>query len=455
MGTRAALVLCLLSLSPVGPALAQTAPQTTAQTTGPNTAQTTPAAPGSESKAPGAKTPAKTPGVGPAGAPRGPSAVGVMVVHKQDVPLRRLLPGRALAAEAVDVRPQAGGEVMDILFAPGATVAAGDPLFRLDDGPVRADLAAAEATVAGARAGLAAAEATVARNSALAGRAVSEAEQTAAVVALGQAQAQLKSAEAARDKAERAVDDTLVKSPIAGVTGLASVEVGDLVTAGQAAGLVTVTQADPIRVDVSEPAPTYLADLAAIAAGQLVPPATPQVRIMGEDGAPVGGPGRLVRQGTDVSPTTGTLSARYAFDGAGGNGLLPGQFVRVEITKGTRRAILVPQRATKRATSGILTAFVVEGTGDAAKAVQVKLTEDGTEGSAWVVLGGLEDGAAVVLDGLDKLQDGARVTTVPVTIDASGVVRQAGDATAADPPANSPANSPGATGTATPAPPAP
>jgi len=55
--------------------------------------------------------------------------------------------------------------------------------------------------------------------------------------------------------------------------------------------------------------------------------------------------------------------------------------------------------------------------------VQTTLTEAGTWGNAWVVLAGLEEGDALIVDGLTSLVAGRDVAPVPVEIDGSGVVR--------------------------------
>ena len=80
------------------------------------------------------------------------------------------------------------------------------------------------------------------------------------------------------------------------------------------------------------------------------------------------------------------------------------------------RAILVPQRATTREGDGSLSAFVARD----GKAHKVTLETSGTYQNAWIVTGGIESGAAVILDGLKNLRDGAAIKTVPVTIDAEG-----------------------------------
>ena len=88
---------------------------------------------------------------GPGGRkPQGPVEVGVMTVTQEDVPYTVTLPGRATAYQQTSIRPQVGGEVLEITYDPGKPVRTGDLLFRLDPETLAAALAAAEAAVIGA-----------------------------------------------------------------------------------------------------------------------------------------------------------------------------------------------------------------------------------------------------------------------------------------------------------------
>ncbi|HRO14910.1 MAG TPA: efflux RND transporter periplasmic adaptor subunit [Paracoccus sp. (in: a-proteobacteria)] len=373
----------------------------------------------------------------PGDGPQGPKPVGVMALSRQDVPVTVTLPGRAVAYSQAAIRPQVGGEIEEIAYQPGQTVTAGTVLFRLDDESLAATLSAAEAAVTSAEAAVEGAQATVNRYDRLQGSGVSLAELETAQVALANARASLSGAQADRDLARLALERAEIRSPIDGVPDVAAVSVGDLVTANQADALTTVTQLDPIHVDVSESRARILRHRESVAQGNLVRTNGPQARLILETGQALADGGRMVSPGIAVSSTTGTVPFRLQFSNPD-RLILPGQFVRVELTVGTVNAVLVPQRATSRAASGALTAFVVRD----GRANEVTLTEAGTHRNAWVVTDGIEAGDRLVLDGLTNLRDGAEVTTVPVTIDEDGVVREVD-------PAGSPAP---LAGTATPEP---
>ena len=352
--------------------------------------------------------------------PQGPTEVGVMTTTEEDVPYTVTLPGRAFAYQQTGIRPQVGGEVLEIAYDPGRPVKAGDLLFRLDPETLAAALAAAEAAVTGAEASVEQAQNTVERYRRLEGSGVSAVDRANAEVALKQAEADVKSAEAARDAARLSLQRTEIRSPLDGMADVAAVSVGDLVTANQSELLTTITQLDPIYVDVSESSARMLRNRDRFNAEQLMTNGRVQTQLILETGQEYLGTGRIVSPGIAVSSTTGTVPIRLQFDNPS-RMILPGQFLRVRVTLGSTRAVLVPQRATSRASDGTLTAFVARD----GKAVQVTLVETGSYRNNWIVVQGIDPGEALILDGLDNLRAGAEITTVPVTIDTQGVVREA------------------------------
>ena len=356
------------------------------------------------------------------GGPSGPTEVGVMRVSRADVPVTVELPGRAVAYQLAAVRPKVGGEITEIPYEAGTLVEAGTVLFRLEDETLAVELAAREVAVTSAKAALEGAQATVDRYRKLSGSGVTQADLESAVVFLAAAQAALGNAELNRDLAQLALRRTEIRSPIRGVAAVTPFSVGDTVSEGQSDALTEVAQVDPIYVDVSESRARILRHQRSIADGNMQRFDSQGVaQLTLETGETYAQPGRILAPGTAVSATTGTIPIRVQFPNPDRQ-ILPGQFVHVTLTIGQINAILVPQRATSRAASGDLTAFVVRD----GKAVQVRLTEAGTHENAWMVTEGLQDGDALILDGLSNLRDGAEVTTVPVEIDENGVVRDAG-----------------------------
>lgn len=344
--------------------------------------------------------------------------VGTVALSSQQVPYIVTLPGRAVAFEETIVRPRVEGIVDEIVYSPGREVAAGDILFRLDTDTYQTALSAAEANRDSALAQVTVAEARAERDRRLSGVGATRIDSEASVAALAQAKAALSAAEAALKTAQLNLDRAVIRSPISGVAGLPQVSVGTLVTANQAQGLVTITRLDPIYVDVAESSARMLQVRGRMEAGELAPGETLQAELTLEDGRVHRGLGSFVSPGLQVSTTTGSVQLRFSFENPARD-ILPGQFLRVQLTLGTQEAILVPQRATRRAADGSLTAFIVsEG-----KAKQVTLTYSGTYKNAWITTEGVAPGDLLIVDGLNNLRAGMAVKSIPVTIDARGVVQ--------------------------------
>lgn len=362
------------------------------------------------------------------GAPGGPREVGVMAVARDQVPVTVTLPGRAVAYEQAAITPKVGGEVTEVAYEPGTEVTAGTVLFRLEDETLAAELDANLAAVESAEVAIQSAQSTVDRYQRLEGSAVSRVDLENAQVALASARANLIGAEAQRNLTELALERTVIRSPIDGVVDIAQVSVGDIVSAGPQTELTTVTQLDPIHVDVAESRARILRNLARVDEGTLQRVTGPTAELILETGRVYEHGGYPVSGGLQVSPTTGTVPARFRFANPD-RLILPGQFVRVDLQIGMVDGVLVPQRATSRSADGTLTAFIVRD----GRADEIGLTEAGTSRNAWIVTEGIAEGDLLILDGLDNLRDGAEVVHVPVTIDDEGVVRDVEVAGAAQP----------------------
>ncbi len=367
-----------------------------------------------------------------------PKQVGVVTLQRQDVPRIVTVPGRAVAAARAGIRPRVGGIITGILYDEGRPLKAGDPMFRIDDTTYAANLSSAEAQVASARAALTEAETSFNRTQQLVGSGTTQAQVDAARATLEQARAALQSAQAAQRLAQADLDWTTVTSPIDGMASVSEVSIGDLVTAGQADALATVTQLDPIEVDMYEPSARMLRVFEDISEGRLQMRDKLQATLTLETGQTYEATGELVAPGFSVSTSTGSVDTRFRFDNPR-RLLLPGMFVRGQVDLGTVSAFLVSQSAASRDKTGTLTAWVIKD----GKATQRRLTEDGTWQNNWIVTQGIEPGDMLAVDGLSGLTEGAEVQTVAVEFDDDGVVREVApdpkagalDATDADQPA--------------------
>ena len=342
-------------------------------------------------------------------APPPPAQVTVVTLRHQAAPVTTVLPGRTTAFRVAEVRPQVGGVLRERLFTEGEEASAGEPLFRIDPAPFQAALETAEASLARADASAHSAELTVNRYRPLVrARAVSQQDLDLAEAALRQAQADVASAQAAVDTARINLGYTVVNSPIAGRTGRSSVTVGALVTASQAAPLVTVTQLDPIHVDMTQPSAALLRQRRDVADGVLRRDAADRAAavLILEDGTEYARRGEIQFSEVIVDQGTGSVTLRAVFPNPDGL-LMPGMFVRARVEEGTiDQALLVPQQAVMRTPRGEPMAYVVNGEGVVEQRVLKTSRAIGTD---WLVTDGLAAGDRVVTEGVLRIRPGARV----------------------------------------------
>src|SRR5580692_6079091 len=289
-------------------------------------------------------------------------AVTIVGLHARPVSLTTELPGRVSAYRIAEVRPQVNGVILKRLFKEGDLVGAGQQLYQIDAAPYQAALASARATLAHARASVTAATLIAQRYQALSeAHAVSRQDYDNAVATLAQDEADVASGAAAVRTAEINLAYTKVYSPISGRTGRSSVTEGALVTANQATSLLTVTQLDPVYVDLTQPSTTIVRLKRELAVGQIRRADGNQAsaQLLLEDGSRYERSGTLEFSEVTVDQGTGSVTLRALFPNSQGL-LLPGMFVRATIEEGVREAaILAPQQGITHAPDGTATALVV------------------------------------------------------------------------------------------------
>jgi len=355
---------------------------------------------------------------GPKGAATPPAApppaeVGVVVATPSAVGVVTELPGRTEASRIAQVRARAAGIVQRRLFAEGADVKAGQTLFRIDDAPYRATLAAAQATLARAEANLLQTRAQAERYKPLAeANAVSQQEYVAAQAAFKQSEADVASAKAAVQTAQINLGYTTVSAPISGRIGRALVTEGALVGQGEATPLAVVQQVDPLYVNFTQSADEVLRLRAAVASGRFQSAGKDgavAVSLVLGDGTVHPQRGRLLFSDLSVDPATGQIALRAEVPNPKG-ALLPGLYVRVRLVQAELPSgIALPQQAVQRGTAGD-TVMVVDAEGKVA-ARPVKVSQGPNR--QWVVLEGLSGGEQVVVDGFQKIRPNVAVKPVP------------------------------------------
>ena len=352
---------------------------------------------------------------GPAGGGGGmpPAEVGVVTVTPGDVGLITELPGRLEASRVAQVRARAAGILQKRLFTEGSDVRAGQPLFKIDSAPYAAAYQSAEAVLARAQANQAQATSLAERYKPLVeANAISKQDYAAAVAGQKQAEADVASGRAAVQTAKINLDYAAVTAPISGRIGRALVTEGALVGQGEATQLAVIQQIDPMYVNFTQSATEVMSLRRSLEGGKLkraVGAEAASVRIVLEDGTEYPRAGRLLFSDLSVDPATGQVTLRAELPNPGGM-LLPGLYVRVRLEQAKAGdAILLPQQAVTRSTQGD-TVMVVGADGKVSPR-PVKVGE--SQGSQWVILGGLKPGEQVMVDGFQKLRGDAPVKPVP------------------------------------------
>jgi len=349
--------------------------------------------------------------------------VGVLTLKSQSITLKKELPGRVNAFQIAEIRPQVSGIVQSRLFVEGKEVEQGQALYQINPAVFEAELAASEAAVARAEASIASSKSKATRYSELLKiNAVSQQDFDEADAAYKQARAELLTAKAQLQSAKINLEYSHVSSPISGQISKSSVTVGALVSANQSSALATVTQLDPIYIDLTQSSNELTQLKMALASGQLTidPAKQTDVELTLEDGSAYAFKGTLQFSEVTVEPSTGSVTLRAKFPNPD-QLLLPGMYTRATIVEGVKaNAILVPQRGVSRNNKGQPTAMVV---GQDNKVQSRVLTVDRTIGSDWLVTDGLSDGDKLIIEGLQKIRPGALVA--PAEIQSSATADQA------------------------------
>ncbi|MFZ3215021.1 MAG: efflux RND transporter periplasmic adaptor subunit [Candidatus Acidiferrales bacterium] len=358
-----------------------------------------------------------------AGPPPGPPDVEVATVVQRDVPITEDWVGTLNGIVNAQIRAQVSGYLMKQNYANGAYVRKGEQLFQVDPRPFRAALDQAKANLDQAKGNLQRAQAQlgkteldVTRYTPLAKQfAISQEELDDAVQANLGAEAQVVSGRAAIEAAQAAVETaqlnlafTSITSPIHGVAGIATAQVGDLV-GPQSGALTTVSQVDPILVDFNVSEQGYLRAM------------DPKIRkedpllhkleftLTLSNGAIYPLTGRLYAVNREVDVRTGAIMIESEF--ANPDRLLrPGGFARIStVVRIQQGALLIPQRAAYEIQGGFLVAVVGHD-----NKVSLRPVKMGARvGGLWVVTEGLQPGERVVAEGVQKVRDGIVVNPKP------------------------------------------
>ena len=333
-----------------------------------------------------------------------PPGVTVASVIQKDVPIENEWVGTMVGSVDADIRPKVEGYLLTRLYQEGSFVNTGAALFQLDKRQAQAAVERAQANLERARAALAQAQIDVKRFTPLvAQRAVSQAELDKALSFEKASTAGVDASQADLDNANLNLRWTTVVSPISGVSGVAKVGIGDLITPNTV--MTTVSSVNPIYVDVNISEQDYLRftrEKAGKSAGR-------NLELILGDGTIYPSRGRVLFVNREVDSRTGTIQVRGEFANPG-NVLRPGQYARLRATTETRKGAMLVPAASVSELQGLYQLGVV----GADNRVTIKAVKLGPQyGDMWVVESGVQPGEKVIVDGLQRVKTGVVVAPTP------------------------------------------
>jgi multidrug efflux system membrane fusion protein len=319
------------------------------------------------------------------------SAPGVPVtadtVATADVPVFLQAIGTAQAYNMVTIKSRVDGQIVKIAFAEGQDVKAGDPLIQIDPRPFQAVLDQAMATKQ--------------KDEALVPQGVKSRQtydQQKALVQ--QLQAATKADDAQIEAARLNLGYADIRAPISGRLGIRMVDIGNMVRATDAAGLVTISQLKPMFVSFTVPQENLhkihqkkgeTGELAVIA--------------LGADNKTELARGKLSVIDNAIDQPTGTIRIKATFANDDER-LWPGEFVNVRLVLSVRKgAPTVPAQTVQDGPTGSYAYVIKDDNTVERRPVEVAAVQDGLA----IIGKGLSPGERIVVDGQYRLTNGARV----------------------------------------------
>lgn len=343
----------------------------------------------------------KAPGPAEGGARAKPASVRVTTLEprKFSVVLEGL--GTVTPIATVTVRPQVDGPLLSVAFQEGAPVRRGQLLAEIDPRPYRIKLAQAKAAAARDQAQLQNAQLDLERYKTLSDQKLIARQQLDSQLSLvAQSEAALAADQANIAEAQLQLQYTRIESPIDGVAGIRQVDPGNLVKAGDASGIVVLTQLDPIAVVFTLPQDQLTPLSAAMASG----PA--KVEVYSRDGSELVGVGTLKVIDNQINVQTASIRLKAYFDNAERK-LWPNQFVRARVTVSQEDAALVlPAVAVQHGPDGAYVYVVTPDNKAQLRPIRVGLLQ----GEDALIESGIKPGERVVTHGHAQVKPNGPVT---------------------------------------------
>ena len=331
-----------------------------------------------------------------------PVVAAVARTESMDVRLAAL--GNVVPRNSVVVRARVDGPLLRLHFKEGQQVKAGQLLAEIDPAPLQASMAQMNGQFARDQATLANAQIDLDRyKGLLATDSIAKQQVDTQEATVRQYQGTVAANRGVVDAARLQLSYTRVVAPIGGQVGLRQVDPGNIVRASDANGIVSITQMDPITVVFAIPEAQVATVIKRMRDEASVPVEawdnTQKIRL---------GSGKLISTDNQIDVATGTLKLKAEFSNADGL-LFPNQFVNVRVLLGQEKdLVVVPVPAVQRGSQGTF-AYVVK----ADSTVSMRAVKTGlVDGERIAIASGLAAGDRVVIDGADKLREGAKVEVI-------------------------------------------
>ncbi len=357
----------------------------------------------------------------PASAPapevKGPRVIPVVTspARKGDMDIYLNGLGTVTALYTVTLHTRVDGELVHVGFTEGQMVRKGDLLAEIDPRPYQVQLTQGQGTLMKDEAALKIAQLDMDRyNRLLGSKSVTQQQVDGQIALVKQAEGAIKTDQGLIDNTQLQLKYCRIIAPIAGRIGLRMVDPGNIVHASDLTGLAVITQLQPITVIFTIPQDDIARVQKRVNTGAPV-----EVDVYDRDFRTHLATGKLMALDNQVDATTGTVRLKAMFENKD-NLLFPNQFVNARLLIGSERdVVIVPTAAVQHGPESTFV-YVVDGNSDSGMTVSLrKVTLGPTEGDQIVITEGLTAGDAVVVDGIDKLQPGTKVTVRSSTAEAT------------------------------------
>ena len=338
-----------------------------------------------------------------------PPVVKVTEVVQRDVPIYQEWVAQLNGPTNAQISPRVQGYLLKQDYRDGFFVKKGQLLYEIDPHLYQAALAQAKAQVAVAVANLSNADTNVARDRPLAAQnAIPQKQLDTDVATQAANQAQLDAAKAELTQAELNLSWTKVYSPIDGIAGISTSQVGNLV--GTTTNMTTISQVNPIWAYFNISESDYLSranTFYQVISGRQV--SSPVLDFIQANGATYPRKGRIILVNREVASQTGTIQLVAEFPNANAT-LRPGGFGRVRFQTGfNKSALLVPQAAVIEVQSIYQVAVVTPDNKASFRVVKV----GNQVGTDWIITDGLQPNEKVIVEGFMKIREGTPVDPQP------------------------------------------